>query len=52
MKLASAYTNPEGYPIYSLTMAGAVIYSLPLIIVFFLAQRYFVEGIVTTGLKG
>jgi multiple sugar transport system permease protein len=52
MRLATAYNNPQGYPIYSLTMAGVVIYVLPLIIVFFLGQRYFVEGIVTTGLKG
>ena len=51
MRLATAYTNPQGYPIFSLTMAGVVLYSLPLIIIFFLAQRYFVEGIVTTGIK-
>ena len=51
MRLASAYTNPQGYPIYSLTMAGAVMYCLPLILIFFMAQRYFVEGIVTTGIK-
>ena len=51
MRLASAYTNPQGYPIYSLTMAGAVMYSLPLILIFFMAQKYFVEGIVTTGIK-
>ena len=52
MRLATAYANPQGYPIYSLSMAGVVLYILPLIIVFFLGQRYFVEGIVTTGLKG
>jgi multiple sugar transport system permease protein len=33
-------------------MAAAVIVTLPMIIVFFLGQRYFVEGIATTGRKG
>ncbi len=35
-----------------LVMTGAVIVTVPMIIVFFLAQRYFVEGIATTGRKG
>jgi multiple sugar transport system permease protein len=35
-----------------LVMAGAVIVTVPMIIVFFLGQRYFVEGIATTGRKG
>jgi ABC-type glycerol-3-phosphate transport system permease component len=26
--------------------------TLPVVILFFLAQRYFIEGIVMTGLKG
>ncbi|MDL1875095.1 carbohydrate ABC transporter permease, partial [Cytophagia bacterium CHB2] len=33
-------------------MAAAVIVMLPIIIVFCLAQRYFVRGITLTGLKG
>lgn len=33
-------------------MAAAVIVMLPIIIVFFLAQRYFVRGITLTGIKG
>ena len=33
-------------------MALSVITILPCVIVFLLAQRYFVEGISTTGLKG
>ena len=33
-------------------MALSLITILPCIVVFFLAQRYFVEGIATTGLKG
>jgi oligogalacturonide transport system permease protein len=33
-------------------MAMSIVAILPCIVVFFLAQRYFVEGIATTGLKG
>lgn len=33
-------------------MAAAVVVMLPIIIVFFLAQRYFIKGITMTGLKG
>jgi multiple sugar transport system permease protein len=32
--------------------AGALLYIVPEIIVFVFAQRYFVRGIVTSGLKG
>ena len=34
-----------------LVMAGAVLVILPTVLVFILAQRYFVQGIATTGLK-
>ncbi len=33
-------------------MAGAVIVTLPVVLVFLVAQKHFVEGIATTGLKG
>ena len=33
-------------------MAVSTIVALPIIIIFFLAQRTFIEGISTTGLKG
>ena len=33
-------------------MAGAVLSLLPILIVFFAAQRYFVEGITLSGIKG
>jgi ABC-type glycerol-3-phosphate transport system permease component len=33
-------------------MAASVMFVLPCVILFFAAQRYFVQGIVTTGLKG
>jgi multiple sugar transport system permease protein len=37
---------------YGLLMAGAVVVVIPVIIVFLLAQKYIIEGISTTGLKG
>ena len=52
MKLATAFTDPKGNPIITLTLAGLVIYALPLITVYFLMQKQLVQGIVTTGLKG
>jgi multiple sugar transport system permease protein len=35
-----------------IVMAGAALAIMPTVLVFLLAQRYFVEGIATTGLKG
>jgi ABC-type glycerol-3-phosphate transport system permease component len=37
---------------WDLLMAASTATTLPIIIVFFLAQRYFVQGVVMTGLKG
>jgi ABC-type glycerol-3-phosphate transport system permease component len=33
-------------------MAGVVLYVLPMILVFFVAQRLIIQGVVTTGMKG
>jgi multiple sugar transport system permease protein len=41
-----------GLPKDNLLMAGAVLATLPIIIIFFVAQKYFVRGIAMTGLKG
>lgn len=46
------YVGDPGEPKDQLLMAGSVIATLPIVIVFFAAQRYFIQGIVTTGLKG
>jgi multiple sugar transport system permease protein len=41
------------YTIYwNLLMVGATIALIPILVLFFLAQRYFIEGITLTGLKG
>lgn len=37
---------------YALIMAGAVLSVLPVAIIFGIGQRYFIEGIATTGVKG
>ena len=37
---------------WTLLMAASVIATLPLVVLFFLAQRTFIQGIVTTGLTG
>jgi ABC-type glycerol-3-phosphate transport system permease component len=52
VKLATAYVDPHQNPLITLTMAGVVIYVIPMLVVFFLAQKYIIQGVVTTGLKG
>ncbi len=37
---------------YGLIMAGSVLSLIPVLIVFLILQRYFVEGVASTGLKG
>ncbi|HEY0217639.1 MAG TPA: carbohydrate ABC transporter permease, partial [Cellulomonas sp.] len=37
---------------YALIMTGSVLSVLPIAIIFLLGQRYFVQGIATSGLKG
>jgi ABC-type glycerol-3-phosphate transport system permease component len=42
----------ESGPKDHLLMAGAVMMAVPVIVIFFLGQRYFVKGIAMTGIKG
>jgi multiple sugar transport system permease protein len=48
--LVSSFTGDE--PRDAILMAASLIVALPPLILFFVAQRYFVEGIATTGIKG
>ena len=48
--VASATITGEGH--WELLMAAAVVTTLPMVVLFFIGQRYFVEGIATTGSKG
>jgi multiple sugar transport system permease protein len=41
-----------GHGDYQIVMAGLVLATIPMIIIFFLGQRYFVQGIATQGRKG
>ncbi len=52
VKLANAYVDPFGNPLITVTLAASILYALPLIVMFFIGQRYILEGVVTTGLKG
>ena len=38
--------------LWNLQMAGALLFTLPVIVLFFFAQRVFVQGITLTGVKG
>ena len=42
----------DGQPKDHLLMAAAILTALPPIIIFFIGQRYFVRGVVTSGIKG
>jgi len=49
----TTFTQSQGFQArWDLWMAGSVLMTLPILILFFLGQRFFIEGIATTGLKG
>jgi multiple sugar transport system permease protein len=48
--MASPFESDE--PREAILMAGSLIVATPPLVLFFVAQKYFVRGIVTTGLKG
>ncbi len=52
--LKAIIDNPSigGEKHWELLAAGGVIVTVPMVIIFFLGQRYFIEGIATTGNKG
>jgi ABC-type glycerol-3-phosphate transport system permease component len=52
VKVATAFVNPQGHTLVTLTLAACVVYSLPLVIMFFAGQKYILRGVVTSGLKG
>jgi multiple sugar transport system permease protein len=52
VKLINAYLNPQGYAIVTPTLAASVIYILPPLVMFFIMQKYIMQGVVTSGLKG
>lgn len=50
--LGTLYLDPKGMTLYTIYMAALVVYLLPMLIIFLFGQKYIVQGIVTTGLKG
>jgi multiple sugar transport system permease protein len=52
VKLQTGYLSPQGQTLTTIILAAAVLYVLPVVIIFFLGQKYILEGIVTSGLSG
>jgi multiple sugar transport system permease protein len=50
--LAALQSGPRALTEWNVVMAGSVVAVLPILIVYLLAQRWFVQGIVTSGIKG
>ncbi len=48
----SSFQNQYGNADWGAMMAAASFVSIPIIIIFFFAQKYFIEGITMTGIKG
>ncbi len=46
------YLNMDGQPRYDLAMAASVISLVPIILFFVSVQRYYFDGVMTSGLKG
>lgn len=52
-KIANGYTSPSGSFAYvPVTLAGAMLFTLPVVLLFFGLQKKLMRGIVTTGLTG
>jgi len=47
-----SYGGDPGLPRDHLLMAGNLIATIPVVVLFFVAQRYFIRGIVMSGIKG
>jgi ABC-type glycerol-3-phosphate transport system permease component len=52
VRLATAYVDPHGNTLRTVSFAATVIYILPLIILFFIGQKFILKGLITSGLKG
>jgi multiple sugar transport system permease protein len=49
--IMSAYNTPAGQPVPELQAAASVMYVVPILLIFLIAQRGFVAGMSTSGLK-
>src|SRR5262249_19141565 len=48
----AGFTAAYGATPYNLLMAAALVMVVPILLLFFVAQRYFIQGIVVSGVKG
>jgi ABC-type glycerol-3-phosphate transport system permease component len=48
----AGFTASYGATPYNLLMAASLVMLLPILVLFFVAQRYFIQGIVVSGVKG
>jgi multiple sugar transport system permease protein len=46
------YRDPHGNPYHTVQAAAAALYTLPVMVLFLFAQRYFIRSVVSSGVKG
>nr|WP_240436526.1 hypothetical protein [Streptomyces sporangiiformans] len=51
VKLATGYVNEHGAQLGNVVASGAVMYVVPVLVLFLIMQRGFISGISTSGLK-
>lgn len=49
--MASGYSSPVNLPVQNVNAAGSIIYVLPVLVIFFFAQRFYVRSLVSSSLK-
>jgi len=49
--VAQGYQNSQGYPVYNLLAGGALLYVIPVVVLFLAVQRSYVRGFVNSGIK-
>lgn len=50
--LATLQAGPRALTEWNMVMAGSVVAVLPILVVYLLAQRWFVSGVISSGIKG
>ena len=50
--MATGFKNPQNITMVTISMAANIIYILPMVLVFFFAQKNILKGVITSGLKG
>lgn len=50
--IAAFYRDPHGNPDATVQAAAATLYVVPVLVIFLFAQRYFIRGVASSGVKG